>query len=85
MSVVAVLVEVCFDRDWLDFPCFHELRRNKNLGRLTEHSLLQRISTTFAKAGNRCANYSSRRRTVPLKVSGAMTSPPIPVSQEVLE
>ena len=25
MSVVAVLVQVCFDRDWLDFPCFHTL------------------------------------------------------------
>lgn len=38
----------------------------------------------FAESGNRCANYSSRRRSVPLKVSDAMTSPPIPVSQEAL-
>ena len=35
MFVVAVLVEVCFDRDWLDFPCFHKLRTDKILGRLT--------------------------------------------------
>ncbi len=40
-SVVAVLVEVCFDRDWLDFPCFHTLWTDQIFGRLTEHSLLK--------------------------------------------
>lgn len=65
MSVVAVLVEVCFDRDWLDFPYFHTLWTDQIFGRLTEHSLLRRIDTLFAESGNRWANHSSRRRTVP--------------------
>lgn len=65
MSVVAVPVEVCFDRDWLDFPCFHTLWRDRIFSCLTEHLLLQRIGAMFAEPRTRCANHNSRRRSVP--------------------